>query len=380
MEKCKCLACGKEYDEYQKFCSKCGASIPMEQTPVENSEQVDLSVLDNIKALGAADSLQIHQNENTQQAQDESKPSYSVLEQANASKPKKPVDKMTIISLIIGLAGGVMLLINNNFYLYGAILGLVGIVLGVVMHLNKNKKLGKTEKIAPLSIAAIGISVIVLAAGTIMFVSTINNYNMGVSSMQSKDYSQAMEYFAKTSGYKDSNDLYKECINLDIYQQAEEYLSAGRNYEAKKLFQSIAGFSDSSARAKKCSVSYPATGTLYTNPSYLNGTGIIRIVSGANMKQPMYLKVYNSSSDELVATAWVNLNTQTDIYLPLGTYDVKYASGSDWYGETDMFGADGTYREIDETTVLDTAGGGIIWTIGTSGGNTSDSNVPRNDF
>lgn len=379
MTKCNCPSCGKEYDEYQKFCTFCGTPIPAVETPSKpKSAGPDFSFLDEIKASASAKPAATEHFEQNN-ARYSQRPA-SVFEQVQAPKTKKTINPIDIIALVIGLIGAVLLTQGIRMQIPGAVCGALGALLACIFLFTRNKASGKTEKIRALSAVAIAVCVIVFAVGIIMNVGTSNDYKKGIAYMNSGDYDEACLYFYNTSGYKDSDELYEECLNLDIYEEAEDALAEGHNYEAYELFTSISDFSDSRKRADDCFVDYPSTGVLHVSPSYEGGTGIIRIISGASMDEPLYVKIYDTSSDELAATVWVSVGDQCDAYLPLGSYNVRYASGSDWFGETDMFGDDGEYVEIDDTTVLDTAGGGIIWTIGTFGGNTSGSNVPQSDF
>lgn len=61
-----------------------------------------------------------------------------------------------------------------------------------------------------------------------------------------------------------------------------------------------------------------------------------------------FVKVTNQSTGEDVSTIYIRGGENASITVPLGTYEIKYASGENWYGEDKLFGKDTTYSKADE--------------------------------
>lgn len=60
------------------------------------------------------------------------------------------------------------------------------------------------------------------------------------------------------------------------------------------------------------------------------------------------VKLKKSGSGEDVLSVYVCGGESIDIDVPLGTFQLVYASGSVWYGPTHLFGEDTSYAKADE--------------------------------
>jgi hypothetical protein len=67
----------------------------------------------------------------------------------------------------------------------------------------------------------------------------------------------------------------------------------------------------------------------------------------ANGDEAFFVKFVNLSGTGDFAF-FVQPGTTIDVQAPLGSYIMKYASGTDWYGQTDLFGDDTEYFKIDD--------------------------------
>ena len=88
----------------------------------------------------------------------------------------------------------------------------------------------------------------------------------------------------------------------------------------------------------------PATGTIerYTNES--GGAPLqIKTSSGANY----LVRLENISTGRNVLDVFVRGGTTVDLEVPLGTYQLKYASGQNWYGTEHLFGPETAYNKAD---------------------------------
>jgi len=60
------------------------------------------------------------------------------------------------------------------------------------------------------------------------------------------------------------------------------------------------------------------------------------------------LKLVNAYNDLPVLTVFVRSGTTVEVDVPLGKYEVRYASGKIWYGENYLFGPDTSYSKADK--------------------------------
>lgn len=143
------------------------------------------------------------------------------------------------------------------------------------------------------------------------------------------------------ANYKDSADLLKKCNNTLSYREAKAAYDEGRFYTAFKLFTALGDFEDAATLATQCVQGKPNSGQIYRNDSY-GGTASKFIINGKNMTTDMYFKLY--AGDDLVCTIYLHAGASTSVKLPAGTYQIKAAYGKTWYGDAEMFGADGYYE------------------------------------
>jgi hypothetical protein len=57
-----------------------------------------------------------------------------------------------------------------------------------------------------------------------------------------------------------------------------------------------------------------------------------------------FIKILDWQANLVVATAFVRSGEMVEIFLPFGSYKLRYAEGAEWYGEKDMFGAKEMYE------------------------------------
>jgi hypothetical protein len=159
----------------------------------------------------------------------------------------------------------------------------------------------------------------------------------------------------------------------------------GDPYGAWKIFSTLVNFEDAADRASACTTPAPGTGELYHNSGYASSS--VRLTfNGSGLTKPNYLKVYDANNKTLVSTVFVNPDTNTTINLPSGSYTFNSAIGNTWFGETTMFGDEGSYRTLtfdggSTTTTLDY---GYVYTltlnVGGGDGNVGSKSVGRGDF
>ena len=168
------------------------------------------------------------------------------------------------------------------------------------------------------------------------------NYQEASALIDTGEYAAAAELLATPAEreYADSAELLALCNNKVDYAAADEAYAAGRYYEAYKSFTALGLFEDAATRAEGCVQAEPGNGETYRNSAYpTSGVKLTVVNSGSSGS---YLKLYSSRGD-LVCSFYIRGNKRTSIKVPAGTYSLNRSYGKQWFGETDMFGDDGTY-------------------------------------
>lgn len=70
----------------------------------------------------------------------------------------------------------------------------------------------------------------------------------------------------------------------------------------------------------------------------------IRTDSGSDY----YVKVVNAASDDDTLVIYIRGGEMVEVEVPLGSYEIRYASGNNWYGDTELFGPDTSFNKADE--------------------------------
>jgi len=193
-------------------------------------------------------------------------------------------------------------------------------------------------------------------------------------------YDEALKIFnsLKNAGLSEAS----EWCDKTNYAIADKLFTEGRKYEAWKIFNRLGKYSDSETRANDCKTPYPDTGVLYHNEGYWSSSVRLNI-DGGNLSRPVFIKIY--SGDTLVASLFINSGHSVTINLPAGNYTFRQATGSNWFGDTDMFGDEGTYVTLlfnnDTTSIYLQAGYEYQMTLALqTGGNVGAQSTNRGDF
>ena len=96
------------------------------------------------------------------------------------------------------------------------------------------------------------------------------------------------------------------------------------------------------------------------------------------------LKLVDAYTYAPVLTVFVRSGATVDVDVPLGTYEVRYASGESWYGYEYLFGPDTAYSKADQTFTFELVGnqvGGFTITLyKVANGNLHTSQIKPTDF
>jgi hypothetical protein len=93
-----------------------------------------------------------------------------------------------------------------------------------------------------------------------------------------------------------------------------------------------------------------------------------------------FIKIISWSSNEPVVLAFIRGGETFETYIPVGSYDIRYAKGEDWYGTTLQFGPNASYARCDEIMFFSSQYGHSIELIQQVGGNLETENLSEDDF
>lgn len=173
-------------------------------------------------------------------------------------------------------------------------------------------------------------------------------YDNAFKLMEEKKYEEALAIFNELGDFLDASTqagVAKGKIDElnKKYEEAQKYFDNGEFYKAKAAWTEISFWKDSADKASKCVQTMPENGSMK------KGSGNITMNINAPAKINALLRVYNSSN-EVVAQVFIAAGKSSSIKLNAGTYTIKVAYGTEWYGETDLFGAKGAYLQLKNGT------------------------------
>lgn len=96
------------------------------------------------------------------------------------------------------------------------------------------------------------------------------------------------------------------------------------------------------------------------------------------------LKLVDAYTYAPVLTVFVRSGATVEVKVPLGTYQVRYASGDTWYGYEYLFGPDTSYSKAEQTFTFEVDGNQIsgftITLYKVSNGNLHTSGIRPTEF
>lgn len=136
----------------------------------------------------------------------------------------------------------------------------------------------------------------------------------------------------------------------------------------------------------RATVNYPAVPVAQgIHQLFINTEQIapFRIVTPAG-SESYYVKLTDAFTGSPIMTLFIYSGQSFETEVPLGTYRVKYATGTTWYGEEHLFGPDTRYSEADKTfefTVQENQiSGYTVELIHQRGGNLHTKSISSNQF
>ena len=162
------------------------------------------------------------------------------------------------------------------------------------------------------------------------------------SDYENGDFESAENHFKKAQSYG-AGDFATEiglCENEKKYAEACDELGKGNNYTAYTTFLSLMEFKDSIQKASGCVLENPKTGEYYRDPS-VEAKGASLTIPNKSGSGLVYKII--AADGKVVSCAFVNDGERVKVKFPAGTYSMKEALGTKWFGETDLFGDEGVY-------------------------------------
>lgn len=97
-----------------------------------------------------------------------------------------------------------------------------------------------------------------------------------------------------------------------------------------------------------------------------------------------FIKVINPKLNQSVLTVFVQAGRDVSLQVPVGTYEIKYATGTQWYGENDLFGANTFFGQAERQLVFQVNGNKVqgyrLHLYPQVGGNLKTKTINRNEF
>lgn len=203
------------------------------------------------------------------------------------------------------------------------------------------------------------------------------DYNAARALLDAGQYQQALSAFQALNGYADSSEMIIQCQHGLDYESAKTAYERGKFYTAYTLYSAMPDYFDSSEQAQNCIQTAPKTGQTYRNDAHKSKSCPITVKTPDDDLNS-YLKFYSENGD-LVCCMFIASGKSARVSLPAGNYQIKEATGTNWFGEEEMFGLEGasyyalTFGDGATTTTLKR---NYIYTLTLR--NASDGNVGMN--
>lgn len=170
-------------------------------------------------------------------------------------------------------------------------------------------------------------------------------YQKAEKYLKEEKYEKAIDTFESLGDFRDAQarlaQAKAEYESYKTYKEAEKLYDNGEYYQAKKKFLSIKSYKDASKRSDECVQELPANASFRTG----NGSGTNITITAPGGSRSVYLKMYNSSGT-VIGTIFLRPEGSGTLYLSPGDYTIKCAYGTEWYGEKDLFGDNGSYSQL----------------------------------
>ena len=92
------------------------------------------------------------------------------------------------------------------------------------------------------------------------------------------------------------------------------------------------------------------------------------------------VKVVDPYDGEVMLMVYLPAGISQEIDIPSGTFEIRYTSGTKWFGYKEMFGSKGTYAKADRLFTFSEGSGYELTLYRVPNGNLHTSNMKKEDF
>ena len=92
------------------------------------------------------------------------------------------------------------------------------------------------------------------------------------------------------------------------------------------------------------------------------------------------VKIVDPSNGEVIMTFYLPAGISEEIDVPSGTFEIRYTSGTEWFGNDEMFGDKGMYAKADQTFCFSAGSGYELTLYRVRNGNLHTSKIRKEDF
>lgn len=92
------------------------------------------------------------------------------------------------------------------------------------------------------------------------------------------------------------------------------------------------------------------------------------------------IKVVDPYDDEVIMMCYLPAGISQEIDIPSGKFEIRYTSGTEWFGDVEMFGAKGSYAKADRLFNFSEGSGYELTLYRVPNGNLHTSRIKREDF
>lgn len=98
-------------------------------------------------------------------------------------------------------------------------------------------------------------------------------------------------------------------------------------------------------------------------------------------KEASYVvKVVDPYDGEVILMYYLPAGDSQEINIPVGTFEIRYTSGTEWFGENKMFGNKGSYAKADRLFTFGRDSGYVLTLYRVPHGNLHTSSMKKEDF
>ena len=172
---------------------------------------------------------------------------------------------------------------------------------------------------------------------------------MFLKNNDSKDTSESKKWETIKVTTEATTEITTEATTEDLaeaeYNEACALFDEGKYYSAKKAFEH-SQYDDWEQRAAACVQPAPETGEIWHDENmYSDNMCLIFTVDEEEDDVCQYIAVYTKNR-ELVESLFIRGTGSVETWIPSGEYYVRNATGTDWYGEQELFGDEGAYEKM----------------------------------